>query len=46
MEVNNTRNKIASPKRKKQKAYDKVVEKRDKLKSKLKQKGINNEEGD
>ena len=42
MEVKNT----TTSKRKRQKTDDKPVEKRIKLKSKSKQKGINNEEGD
>jgi len=37
---------VATPKRKKPKAEEKPAEKREKLKSKPKQKGINNEEGD
>lgn len=35
-----------TPKRKRQKAEEKPVERRQKLKSKPKQKGTNNEEGD
>ena len=37
---------VATPKRKRQKAEDPPAERRQKLKSKPKQKGVNNEEGD